>query len=732
MNPLCYKYKVEYFDTNKQEVISANRISRSKCILTKEKIRLFLKQHLAPKNGRYDMLIIKDESLKKHDLYNLKWEDIFKGPPPNFNDDTLLVKPIATKDYDEDANENETNDDTQVLTKKTNLISTQKLKLFQKEKQKTEPGEKRKYVRKKLLKKSKNKIIKIKGKPGRKKKIPSFNEENVKLNELEIKTREKEYRKKYEEDLKSWMEKRDDLLCDDLKPLPDCTPIQTIIAQHLIGDSLTIINFINVYRNYILLPKNFPYLTFDYFQQILMDNNVEALNGFTDLILALLCTISNGTEDESNLTINENDEELDNTTNDDETQVNNSVNQWVVTYFSSHEQLFKLKLDCYTLPEILRIYILKTRNMDGKRIQKISPNDLSLANKLLTKNIVELDQDDRINLLNLLLVDVVKVPSIRDQIELSMEEMFKLKIQIRHLNAAYGKWLRDNPIRQRLRKKKISNETDNSNDDTGVTEEEKEKYKKDKAEKEREMHLTITELKAKIRKLSSSSRTRPFGMDRLHRKYWIFETIPGLFVENCTDLSLLNCFENPNPEKKPILTDYLANCGKGKKNSPEEDSNNPMEINDEPSTLPLTQAVYKCSGNKQTCSIHQTCKNVWSFYTKEQVEPLIESLNGRGFRESELKSALEIEKSTILANYFDDFDPFILNKDFVLPTPIIQDTAELPSIRKSERQTSKKQLKKPEPLRKSEKSPGEIFYVNFQRQILYLEDNIFNSCFCKF
>lgn len=728
LNPLYYKYKVEFFDSNKHEVISANRISRSKCILTREKIRLFLKQHLAPKNGRYDMLNIKEESLKKHDLYNLKWEDIFKGPPPNFNDDTLLVKPIGSKDIDENAIDNDSNSDVQMLKKKSNLISTQKLKLFQREeKLKNDPMEKRKYVRKKLLKKSKIKI-KVKGKPGRKKKVLMPSEENVKSSELEIRNRERECRKKYEEDLKSWMEKRDDLLCDDLKPLPECTPIKTIIEDHLVGDALTIIDFINVYHKYISFPNNFPFLTFDYFQQILLDNNVEAINGFSDLLLGLLSTISNGIENEIDLTINENDEELENNINVDDTMANNSVNQWVTTYFSSHEQLFKLKLDCFTLPEILRIYILKTRNIDGKIIHKICPNDLSLVNKLSTQTVFELDQSDRIKLLNLLLVDIVKVPSIRNQIEVSMEEMFKLKTKIRHLNASYARWLKDNPIRQRLRKKKILN-NNNQNDDTVVTSEEKEKYKKDKAEKEKEMRLTITDLKAKIRKLSSFCRSRPFGMDRLYRKYWIFETIPGLFVENCTDAFHLNCFENPNPKKKPKLTDYLANGGKRKKKLSSENDSILMEIDDEQKAL-TTQALYKCSGNKETCNVHSNSKNFWSFYTKEQVEPLLDSLNARGYRESELKSALEIEKSTILANNFEDFDPFMLNQDFILPTPI-QDSESL-NVRKSERQTSKKQSKKQEQISKSEQSPGEIYYDNFQRQILILEDNIFNSCLCKF
>ena len=189
IDPLAYNYRVECIDQHDENeciVIPAARISRSKFLLTREKIRLFLKQHLAPKNGRYQALSIKAESLQKFGVDQLSWEDMFKGPTPNFSDDTLIVKALSRQRYSEEFNshnhdslnandENRENENLiQVLKKKSNLLSSQKQKLKRREAKQSNSsnikesndGGKRKY-RKNLKKDNKLKRQNLKNKSGK-------------------------------------------------------------------------------------------------------------------------------------------------------------------------------------------------------------------------------------------------------------------------------------------------------------------------------------------------------------------------------------------------------------------------------------------------------------------------------------------------------------------------------------------------------------------------------------
>ncbi|KAI7690064.1 Bromodomain adjacent to zinc finger domain protein 1A, partial [Sarcoptes scabiei] len=147
LDPMSYKYVVESTNEIKQkiyETISASKISRPKFLLTREKIRLFLRQHLAPKNGRYDSLSIKEESARLFSLDTLRWNDIFKGPPPKFDSDTISVKISIKQRNSEELNDLNNLEDIQnvtktdrenkkIIKKKRSILSEQKKKSTKKE-----------------------------------------------------------------------------------------------------------------------------------------------------------------------------------------------------------------------------------------------------------------------------------------------------------------------------------------------------------------------------------------------------------------------------------------------------------------------------------------------------------------------------------------------------------------------------------------------------------------------
>lgn len=808
LDPLSYQYVVEIIDPkssdeNVIEVFPASRLKRSKFSLTRDKLRLFLKQHLSVKSSRYDTLSIKEESIKKFGLDHLRWEALFKGPTPNFDDDTTVLKAFSKRlsdggeivvygsnDADDAENADENAPSKTVVKKKSNLLKEQKEKLIKreeklKEKSQAEEGTsssgKKKRSKKQKLK-DKAKLLKNKkkkkGKGG--KNVPE--PEEPKEDKEAARKKLRDARRKFEEDTRIWMEKRDDLLCDDLKPLPAPTPVDCGIDSTLFGDTLLTLEFINVFQEYIDdFSSPFPSgISIQLFLQILNDSDV---NGpYSDLLLRLFDTVLMSNRDgdeEADLKINNaNDDEFATYNEDDETTNfcnNNYSNHWVSTYFGTREQLSKLSLDAFTLSEILRIYILKARNTDFKRARHDDDSDVQLAIKLTTNNVFELSPTERLSLFKLLLDDLLETPGVRLKMEDSMDEMFRLKNQIRHHNASYTRWLRDHPVRLRIRKKKpLSDAAEENKDENGEeqvenesTEAEKEAFKIEKAQREQEMKANISKLKAEIRKHSAFCRPRPIGMDRAFRRYWVFQSLRGLLVEHPVEVR--SCLDSPSVIKKPKLADYLPNAKrrKSKAAKKEDSSNNVAPANNaaagdesaSKSVLSNEHLFVCCTGNISTCSVHGAANSEkrvsWSFYTKEQLDDLIASLNSRGYRENDLKNSLNIEKDSILKDHLEQFVPTTLNNNYVPPPPPppplvaseqVDSSDESNLLRKSERiqniiyekailgpkLTAPVTVHVPSDTKYSTTLPAEAHAAQLAERLLELEDRVFNSCFSSF
>lgn len=174
------------------------------------------------------------------------------------------------------------------------------------------------------------------------------------------------------------------------------------------------------------------------------------------------------------------------------------------------------------------------------------------------------------------------------------------------------------------------------------------------------------------------------GSDRAYRTYWLFESLPGLFVEH--DPFGGECIENPISNIQG-----LANCPPEKrylfiKNMLQEQQNNNLNDKDkenkisntlepkpklidvtkqpenetDPVVVPEIQPeiIYSqrdllmCTGDNETCCVHKLpdpSRVTWSFFnTEEELNALIDSLNPRGIREKVLKEQLESQKELIL------------------------------------------------------------------------------------
>lgn len=74
---------------NFRMVVSGEKVSRSPC-LTKEKVRIFLKQHVVCKK-RMKITELKDSSVHRYNLNGICWNDIFSGPLPDYDSSHLTM-----------------------------------------------------------------------------------------------------------------------------------------------------------------------------------------------------------------------------------------------------------------------------------------------------------------------------------------------------------------------------------------------------------------------------------------------------------------------------------------------------------------------------------------------------------------------------------------------------------------------------------------------------------------
>lgn len=144
-----------------------------------------------------------------------------------------------------------------------------------------------------------------------------------------------------------------------------------------------------------------------------------------------------------------------------------------------------------------------------------------------------------------------------------------------------------------------------------------------------------------------------FSFDRAFRKYIKIVSIPGIFVQHNTEL-VGNCQSELTKQIPSLINIDKAKLVKhlkykallssnDKENHPEnkhQDKANGFLFD----TQKLNE-LYMCSTEPDNCAVHTDINKQWFFIqNNEELDVLINSLNNRGIRESELKQILQEEK----------------------------------------------------------------------------------------
>ncbi|XP_064004878.1 bromodomain adjacent to zinc finger domain protein 1A isoform X5 [Pogoniulus pusillus] len=718
IEPSLFKYKVQPIKKELYEtvIVKASQLSRRKHLFSRDRLKLFLKQHCEPHDG---VIKTKATSIAKYNLAEQNFSYFFPDDPPTFVfspasrrrgrppklASTSLEREITAKQNiqrnkskvtKEKPRFQKQKDDVQAMAFEKAKLKQEKANAMEAKKKEKEDKEKKREELKKIVEEERMKKKEEK--------------ERLKIEKEKEREKLREEKRKYVEYLKQWSKPREDMECDDLKELPVPMPVKTRLPPEIFGDALMVLEFLYAFGELFDLQDEFPEgVTLEVLEEALVGNDTEG--PLCELLFFFLTAIFQAMAEEE-------EEVAKDQIADAETKGCNLKN---------------LDLDSCTLSEILRLHILASgadiTSANAKyRYQKRGGFDttddacmeLRLSNpgllkKLSSTSVYDLLPGEKMKILHALCGKLLTLVSTRDFIEDSVDVLRQAKQEFRELKAEQHRKEREaaaarirkrkeerlkeqelkmkekqeklkeeeqrNPIvevsvgeeeREDLDTSTESKEIERKEQDIDtVTEDEEEVgpnkkrgrgrrgqngYKEftrqeettceksepltaeDEEALKQEQQKKEKELLEKIQNATACTNITPLGRDRLYRRYWIFPSVPGLFIEedysgltedmllprtSSFQSSVQSCTDEPQ---------VFSKTGESLKSS--ESTSNIDQDSHSSVVVEVPRPVYK--------------PNRWCFYnSREQLDQLLEALNSRGHRESALKETLLQEKSRI-------------------------------------------------------------------------------------
>lgn len=626
MDASSFKYDVKSVSGRKEfrMICPADRVIRPKGNLTKDRVKLFMKQHVNTfKRGA--ITEVKEESVTALKLDQIQWQDVFAGPTPCLDpEDESLPTRIRQKHRGSSGPSAEKMD-----RRKQNLSPDKRSK----------PGPKGQTPEEKKLR---------------------LEEQRKRQNEKKKRDREKAREAKLKEAKQQaeWSRKRDDLECDDLKPLPSGIPVQCDIPNPLFGDALMVMEFYHNFDEFFDLKEIFPHgFTFDLLQKVLCHKSIKS--PISDLIRITLATIF-CLQEEEDAEDEKKDESIVKSPHSDEVDVGAGDLSIAMNQAQKVQNLLKrihgpkmstIELTPLTVSEVLRLHFLTSGAPRARSIYRgwlSATEDPCLLfrmqkphviDKLASCSVFELEVDEKIGILNALIHQVMTFPAFREILEATVDRIVELRKEMRSSQAEFGRWERENAVR------KSRKDGDTDGDTNPVTEPSPEETEEAMAvfAAEREKRLRTleweqSERRRQIREYESQYGVKPIGRDRAYRRYWLFNSISGLFIEQDDAFT------------GPCVRSNIDASHKSLSHSPTNNKENEFgeRRSSSGSSVSSTHSgLNSCTGSSSSCLIHSHNHKImykWRFCAgQEDVQNLINSLNGRGFRESELMQALKTD-----------------------------------------------------------------------------------------
>ncbi|GBP32377.1 Bromodomain adjacent to zinc finger domain protein 1A [Eumeta japonica] len=757
LQPSAYCYEVEQFDDidastpGQVAIASHDRVRRHKGIYTRDKNRLFLKQFV--EQGPGGVIIIKESALQKYNIAKTSFDQIFFGAPPDFPSSKRFIKNSLSPPKNAKSTPNKLNK----TAKKPSPDKKGRQESMDKFVKKSEkPGErsgvnKTKSVDTHAAKASAMELVERMRRA----------EDQLKQRKLEEKEKKKEKNARLQAYLKEWQKVKDDLDLEDHKVIPKGTPIEIEgLPSKYIGDFLSELEFVHLNGETLKAKDVFHTgLHAEMFRKALTEKEYAGV--FSDLIQMLLTTIFSLQEDEAD-EYNEKGSIAVSTDHQGDMGVNKAIElatkacKWSQTYLGT--PLRKLPLDATTVSEVLRLHLLSSGAAPGPRCAtwryqqrggyscaddagvRLRLDHPHVVRHLGSVHVADLPLDDKFKVLQCLMNQILSYATIRDIIEEKLETLRTTKHELRSIQISDRKReVEQMAARQKLRKAAAAKKEDSKTADEKLKVDEDLKTDLEKLAKEGELKKAEVDKKIKELQVQCFDYQSYIGMDRAYRRYMLNQCVPGLFVEWSGD-NVGVCHDKPVLPAAPRGDDVMAyvralfekeRAGSDKENesgansrgnSPKKPLSNlnglTQKLNGLDNDIQNMRDLLMCTGNINTCLVHSPIgKPTWYVYSKdEEIEALIQSLNKRGVRETELRQNLELDKNSIV-EYIKKCPLYVLNVNLRQPFPA------LPSAPNTRNKKIQPSLVVP-----PDSTLSEALEISLRDYILELEEKVFLGC----
>ncbi|KAK3891862.1 hypothetical protein Pcinc_004260 [Petrolisthes cinctipes] len=583
----------------KKHIVTWEQIRRNKGVFTREKCKLFLKQavQLSPSG----FWVLKEKVIGAYKLKEMQYSNVFVGDPPKFRETPSKKLPVSLNPMKKEATER----------KKRERKEAREKGEADEEKKKGRPpmSEEEREAKKKLLKEEKDGILREKGKLREELKQRLEKEKEERKKEREI---IKEERRLQQEYIKEWRRAREDLDCEDHKDLPSPTPVQCRIPDASFGDFMMLLEFINIFYELLELRDVYPQgISFEMLEYALMETEVaDVLNDVLQLLVQAIFTLQQEEDDEAEecnhggTSTGVMESEGSDVDIQGAVHIANQASTWSQRHLG--QPLQQAPLDALTLTEILRIHILASgatnvanskwrhfnrggyNNRDDPGLE-LRFNHPALIKSLATTTIFELSCEDKLRILSTLMAQILTYASVRDIIDDNIEKLREMKNKLRlHQLAQIRKEKEENAAKlqakrdekQMMREKLVKEaekaaaletaveggeaaaaprEEDEEEDDDEEEDESERAARQEKQEKNKEARKQDylkkeRELLQQLLSMAKGVNMTPLGQDRAYRRYWLFNSLPGLFVEDAK-INPGCCCPTPTPLNSPPFLD---------------------------------------------------------------------------------------------------------------------------------------------------------------------------------
>uniref|UniRef100_A0A182SGV1 Bromodomain adjacent to zinc finger domain protein 1A n=1 Tax=Anopheles maculatus TaxID=74869 RepID=A0A182SGV1_9DIPT len=737
--------------------VTAGNVKRDRSSLTRDKCKLFLKQHVEA-GGPGGQLRIKADSLAKF-VTGEGWtaDQVFMGQAPNFEQSKRL-KQVAERS-------SEVGGASKAVKKKVDKPVT-KTALVDGEKQHPADDEQPKKTKKQTTKKADkegpgSKVVKQKpnaGGTGKQQSIARYMEKSAKPSTVDTQKLAEEMalqklkqaqealvKKRLEEEkalllqqvtlaVKKYNAVLEDQELIDQRPMPPVRAVQPLIQSKHFGSFVFVLEFLNSFADLLAIRSKFSGgLTMHLLERALI---LREVNGpLSDIFQVLLGAIFTQQLEEEN-EVDVGYERIENLatkrqTVPEQVRARDTV-LWCERHYST--KLSEMPIDSMTVSELLRLHFLSSGALveekaakhryynrggyssaddPGLRLVREYPHILRALN---SHSVYQLPMADIMQILCCLIHQLLTYSGVRELVEERVERARTARISYQMNRYAQRRLLTKTSAAKNQAREDMKRELAAFEGDDGDAREEHRKKLQERLEEqcgrlEAEAQRTLKVLQAESARLKEDFFDYQIylGSDRCFRNYWLFESLPGLFVEHDRTYAG-GCLDHPTPnipglaycatdQRKKYITKAIMRCAGSdgvaglldvkaieQANGGEEAGARVEEVyeqlltlgsaelerterqeqaaaasntdSEKPQTTPPHQPdpgqLFMCTARPHDCLVHtekhpQTV--CWGYYASaEELDALIRSLNVRGAREKLLRETLECERDLILTH----------------------------------------------------------------------------------